>query len=110
MPTSMLTFIRTAHTVVWAAFVGCIAGIYVCAHSGEFGTALLLTGIITGEVGILAFNGWRCPLTNVAARYTEDRAPNFDIYLPRWLAEHNKGVFGSLFAGGIGYAIIRWFG
>ena len=33
---------------------------------------------------------WRCPLTDVAARYTTDRAENFDIHLPLWLAKYNK--------------------
>jgi hypothetical protein len=28
----------------------------------------------------------RCPLTGIAARYTDDRRDNFDIYLPPWLA------------------------
>ncbi len=38
------------------------------------------------EVAVLAFNGMRCPLTDLAARYTDDRRDNFDIYLPLWLA------------------------
>ena len=42
-------------------------------------------------------NRGRCPLTGVAAKFTEDRADNFDIYLPIWLARHNKTIFGSLF-------------
>jgi len=48
------------------------------------------------EVIILAVNRWRCPLIAVAARYTDDRRENFDIYLPLWLAMHNKTVFGAL--------------
>ena len=33
----------------------------------------------------------------LAARYTDEGASNFDIYLPNWLASHNKTVFGTLF-------------
>jgi len=40
------------------------------------------------------------PLTDIAARFTVDRNPNFDIYLPSWLAQHNKVAFGSLFVAG----------
>jgi hypothetical protein len=33
----------------------------------------------------------------MAARHTEQRSKNFDIYLPLWLARHNKTIFGALF-------------
>jgi hypothetical protein len=50
----------------------------------------------------------RCPLTDLAARYTVDRRPNFDIYLPNWLAEHNKVVFGLLFIIGELVVVAHW--
>ena len=62
------------------------------------------------EVGILAFNNWACPLTPLAARYTDDRRPNFDIYLPQWVARYNKEIFGTLFVVGIVLTLIRWLG
>jgi hypothetical protein len=37
-----------------------------------------------------------------------DRRPNFDIYLPEWLARYNKEVFGTLFVGGPIYAMVVW--
>jgi hypothetical protein len=39
-------------------------------------------------------------LADLAARYTMDRAENFDIYLPLWLARHNKTIFGTIFVAG----------
>lgn len=36
-------------------------------------------------------------MTDWAARFTNDRADNFDIYLPNWLARYNKAIFGTLF-------------
>jgi hypothetical protein len=60
------------------------------------------------EVAVLLLNRMRCPLTDVAARFTEDRRANFDIYLPLWLARYNKPVFGSLLAGGLLFALVRW--
>ncbi len=62
------------------------------------------------EILVLVFNRWRCPLTAIAARHTSDRRANFDIYLPEWLARHNKGVFGSLFGLGLLYTLARWRG
>ncbi len=49
---------------------------------------------------MLAVNGGRCPLSDLSARFTVDRAPSFDIYLPNWLAERNKVIFGVLFIAG----------
>ncbi len=51
---------------------------------------------------------WRCALTDVAARYTDGRADNFDIYLPRWLARHNKELFGGIFVAGLLVLLWRW--
>jgi len=57
---------------------------------------------------VLALNRWRCPLTGIAARYTDNRRDNFDIYLPLWLARYNKHIFGLLFAAGLLYTLLRW--
>jgi hypothetical protein len=47
-------------------------------------------------------------LTGIAARYTDDRRANFDIYLPEWLARHNKTIFGALYLLGLAYLLARW--
>jgi len=54
-------------------------------------------GLIVLESIVLALNKMKCPLTNIAGRYTHDRQPNFDIYLPMWLAKYNKHIYGTLF-------------
>lgn len=103
-----LRAVKTLHTVVWAFFVACIAGIPVAALAGRFDLALVLIALVTGEVLVLAANRWRCPLTAIAARYTEERRDNFDIYLPLWLARYNKQIFGTLFAAGLLLTVIVW--
>ncbi len=105
-----LRTIKVIHTVVWACFAGSIVAIPVLAWLGDYRAALLLIGIVLVEVVVLVINGMRCPLTGVAARYTDDRRDNFDIYLPEWLARHNKVVFGLLYIAGILFAIARWAG
>jgi hypothetical protein len=50
----------------------------------------------------------QCPLTGVAARYTDDRRPNFDIYLPEWLPRNNKQIFGTLYAFAVLFLVVRW--
>jgi hypothetical protein len=95
---------------VWAALVGVILAIPVLAWQNRFAWVAVLTGIMFVEVAVLAFNGMRCPLTDVAARYTDDRRDNFDIYLPLWLATYNKRIFGSVFVAGLVVAAVLWFG
>jgi len=60
------------------------------------------------EVLVLAAFGWRCPLTRVARRYTDDTRDNFDIFLPAWVARHNKLIFGLLFVFGESALLARW--
>lgn len=109
-PQTTLRAVKVIHTVAWAFFAGCIVAIPVSAWHGRFGAAAVLIAIIFVEVFILVANHWRCPLTDVAARYTDDRTDNFDIYLPLWLARHNKEIFGSLFVASLLYTLARWQG
>lgn len=105
-----LRVVKLLHTLIWAFFVACIVAIPLFGWAREFGRALLFIGLVAIEVLVLAFNAWRCPLTAVAARYTEDRHDNFDIYLPVWLARYNKHIFGPLFLGGVVLTLVRWLG
>jgi hypothetical protein len=100
--------IKLLHTVVWAVFAGSIVLIPVAAGLQLWRLAFLLIGFASLECLVLAFNRMRCPLTGVAARYTDDRQDNFDIYLPLWLARYNKLIFGTLYAGGVLLTIVLW--
>jgi hypothetical protein len=51
-----------------------------------------MTIIISIECVVIATNRGRCPLTDWAARFTDDRADNFDIYLPNWLARYAVAI------------------
>ncbi len=101
-----LTAIKLLHTAVWAVLAGCIVALPAAAFLRHFGWALILTIIIIGECVVLAANRGRCPMTDWAARFTADRADNFDIYLPNWLARYNKTIFGSLFV--VNEVVVLW--
>jgi len=96
----MLTAIKLLHTLIWAFMAASIVALPVVGVLHRFRWAAVLTGFVLLECGVLALNGGRCPLTDLAAKFTADRASNFDIYLPDWLAEHNKVIFGVLFVAG----------
>jgi hypothetical protein len=104
-PESKLRAIKTIHTFVWAVFAASILAIPVCALSERLAIAWGLIGFVLLEVAVLVANRMKCPLTNVAGRYTAARQDNFDIYLPLWLARNNKSVFGGLYVAGIVYTV-----
>ena len=85
------------HTAIWAFFVGCILALPIAGLMHRFDWAAILTVLILVECGVLALNRGRCPLTNWAGRFTDERGDNFDIFLPEWVARHNKAIFGTLF-------------
>jgi len=103
-----LVAIKLMHTVVWAFLVGCIVALPFAGGLGRFRLAAVLTAVILIECLVLVLNGWRCPLTDVAARYTDDRRDNFDICLPLLLARYNKLIFGWLFAAVLLWALVLW--
>src|SRR6202521_4035078 len=88
--------IKLLHTAVWAIMAGSIVAVPWAAWFAQFRLAFGLTLLILGECLVLAVNGGRCPLTDIAARYTQERAANFDIYLPLWLYRYHKTLFGFL--------------
>jgi len=104
-PASMLRVIKLTHTVVWAALVAVILAIPLMAWQHRLTAVTVLTAVMLIEVLVLVVNGWRCPLTDLAARYTDDRRANFDIYLPLWLAANNKRIFGTIFVGGLVFSV-----
>jgi len=105
---SPLVAIKLLHTAVWVFFVGCILAIPVAGATGQFGWAAGLSGAVAVECAVLAWNGGRCPLTDIAGRYTDERRENFDIYLPLWLARHNKAIFGTVWVVAEIYVAAVW--
>lgn len=103
-----LVAIKLLHTVVWAFLAGCILALPVLAFLRQFRWAFVLSFIIILECVVLALNRGRCPMTDWAAPLTNDRADNFDIFLPNWLARYNKSIFGTLFVVGEFVVLWRW--
>lgn len=108
MGDATLRSIKLVHTAAWALFAGAIILIAVAAALGAWRAAVFLIGLVLVECLVLFANRMRCPLTGVAARYTEDRTPNFDIYLPEWVAQYNKHIFGTLYIVGILFTLYMW--
>jgi hypothetical protein len=103
-----LLLIKMLHTVIWFFFVSIIGYILHAGLTDQVDTyARAGIGFVIMEGVVLLLNKGSCPLTPLAARYTENRADNFDIFLPRWLARHNKTVFTTVFVLGVVLVIYR---
>ena len=73
----VLPAIKLLHTVIWALLAGSIMALPVAGVLRRFRWAAIITVVILLECGVLAANGGRCPLTDLAARYTADRQAYF---------------------------------
>jgi len=98
----MLVLIKTIHTVIWALMAAAIFYVFYAGLTATLNWVVLACILlIVVETVALLINKWSCPLTPLAARYTSERKDNFDIYLPEWLARHNKTIFTIIYLVGV---------
>jgi len=100
----MLAAIKLMNTVIWAILAGSTVVLPLAGVLRRFRWAAILTGLVLVECGVPAVNRSRCQLSDLAQQFTTDRADNFNIYLPNWLAGRNKVIFGLLFIRRVGRA------
>lgn len=105
--THKLLAIKVAHTLIWLFFV---AVIFYIVYSGITNQITVFTwigiGLIIMEGVVLLVFKMFCPLTLMARQYSDSEKDNFDIFLPNWLAKHNKLIFTTIFI--IGLVIVLW--
>ncbi|MGB5360877.1 MAG: hypothetical protein WBN27_13120 [Eudoraea sp.] len=103
-----LLAIKLIHTLIWMFFV---AVIFYVLYSGITGTINTYTWlgiwIVIGEGIVLLLFKMFCPLTVLARKYSDSQKDNFDIFLPNWLAKHNKLIFTTIFLIGLVLVVIR---
>ena len=105
-----LLAIKVVHTIIWLVFVLVIFFILYSGISGNIDTLTWLgIGIIIGEGLVLLIFKMFCPLTIMARKYSDSQKDNFDIFLPNWLARHNKVIFTSIFLIGLVLVLARKF-
>lgn len=96
------------HTVIWVIMAGASFYILYAGIFNIFDTWLYISiGLLILETIVLIINKWTCPLTPMAMKYTENRADNFDIYLPLLVARYNKQIFGVIFVIGLILVIVN---
>jgi len=58
----------------------------------------LAFGIAIIELLALAFNEWRCPLTDLAEQKGAEVGSVADLFLPKFLSDHLFTIFGIVFS------------
>lgn len=97
---SKLIFIKGLHTAIWIFFNVVIFYMVYAVWTNQLDYRLWICyGLILLEGLTLALFRLYCPLTIWARNYSNSEKANFDIYLPEWLARHNKLISTSIVAG-----------
>jgi len=93
-----LARIKTIHTIIWFFFNAVLGYLFYAVITNKIDILVWVAiGFIVLEGMVLAIFKGICPLTIIARRYSDSQKDNFDIYLPNWLAKHNKLIYTIIF-------------
>jgi hypothetical protein len=91
--------IRIIHSAVWVVMVAAIAHLLFIGVTGKFHWSFWISfGLLIIEGITLLLNKGSCPFTLMAKSETPTYQDGDDIFLPVWVAKHNKLIFGSILA------------
>ena len=100
--------IKLLHTLVWGFFVTIIFYVLFSGLSGRITSFTWISiALVIGEGIVLLIFRMFCPFTLIARKYSDSKKPNFDIFLPEWLAKYNKHIFTSIFLLGVILVLLR---
>ena len=103
-----LLYIKLLHTIIWIFYVFIIGYIVYAGISNKVDIfAFIAISLVFLEGTILLIFKWRCPLTVLGLKYTDNHEVGFDIFLPKWLAKNNKAIFSTIFVIGLFIIIFR---
>jgi len=93
-----LKLIKSIHTLIWL-FLNIV--LFYMAYAvivNQIDDVVWIgIGCIVIEWIVLLIFRWQCPFTILARKYSDSKNENFDIYLPNWLAKHNKTIYITIF-------------
>lgn len=97
-PQSKLILVKIVHTLIWIFFNFVLFYLLYAVILNTINKWVWMgIGLIVMEGFVLLFFKMMCPLTIIARKYSDSTKDNFDIYLPNWLAKHNKLIYTTLF-------------
>jgi hypothetical protein len=106
-----LLTVKIVHTLIWLFFVTAIFYILYSVITNKITiTTWIAIVLIVVEGAVLVLFKMFCPLTLIARKYSDSEKDNFDIFLPNWLARHNKIIFTTIYLVGVIIVLIRVIG
>src|ERR1700730_17795930 len=97
-PNKKLVIVKWIHSIIWMFFNLIIFYLYYAVIVNKIDKWVwICIGIILLEVIVLLLFKRICPITLIARKYSDSTKDNFDIFLPNWLAKHNKLIYTILF-------------
>jgi hypothetical protein len=103
-----LTLIKILHTTIWLFYNVVIFYLLYAVIANKIDRWIwICSGLIVLEGIILIAFKSICPVTLIARNYSNSQKPNFDIYLPNWLARHNKEIYTTIFFIAVAILIFR---
>ena len=92
-----LILIKSIHTIIWLFFNVVIFYLLYAVIVNKIDKWIwICIGLIVLEGIILMVFKRVCPVTLIAKKYSNSTKDNFDIYLPNWLARHNKKIYSII--------------
>jgi hypothetical protein len=103
-----LVLVKVIHTLIWLFYNVVIFYLLYAVSLGEINKWVwICLGLIALEgLVLVAFKNF-CPLTLVARKYSSSVRDNFDIYIPNWIARHNKKIYTVIVLIAVVILIIR---
>lgn len=106
-----LLTIKLVHTIVWLFFVVILFYVFYSGMTNEITTfTWFAIELVLAEGLVLLIFKMFCPITLMARKYSASKKDNFDIFLPEWIARHNKLIFTSIFIIGLLLVLFRILG
>lgn len=93
-----LVLIKIIHTVIWIFFNVVLFYMFYAVIINKIDKWVwICIGLILMEGLVLMVFKTMCPITIIARKYSDSTKDNFDIFLPNWLARHNKLIYTTFF-------------
>ena len=108
MKENKLLMVKIIHTIIWLFFnVVIFYVLYAVIINKIDKWVWICVGLVFLEGLVLIIFKMFCPLTLIARNYSNSQKDNFDIFLPNWLAKHNKLFFTSIYIVGLLIVALR---
>jgi hypothetical protein len=102
-----LTMVRAVHTVIYMVMATSTFVVLYAGATGAMGAWLWLAAALVGvESAVFLGNGFKCPLTAVAARH--GAGDGADTFLPERITRYTFRVFGPLILIAAALIAVRW--